>query len=136
MSWFARFALKAVFPSGGALPGIAETDLDGFLERLRAEAPPMVVLGLEAGAILFTFSPLITIGVPLPAFLLPPRLLELHANRLTSHPIYIVRQLMVALKTFAGLCWGADPEVRRAFNLTPYIADPGSWKESSEEALP
>ena len=39
MSWFTRFAIQAIFPPTAALPGVADTNLKGFLRDLHATAP-------------------------------------------------------------------------------------------------
>ncbi len=85
-------------------------------------------IGVLAGGVVFAISPLFTIGVPLPAFLLPERMLERHAQKVTVFPIYLLRQSIFLVKLAAGLCWGADPAVRRQLALPPYPEDPGTWQ--------
>jgi hypothetical protein len=128
--WLIKFAMSTIMPRTEALPGIADTDLNGFLRRLRAESDSLYWWGLVLGAVLFAFTPLVTVGVPLPAFWLPRKLLERHAERLLSHPVYIVRQGVFLVRLSAGMCWGADPRVRAYFALAPYAPDPGTFRET------
>ncbi|MFO0577629.1 MAG: hypothetical protein U1A78_26795 [Polyangia bacterium] len=120
--------LAALYPRTEHLPGIVDTGLAEFLPRLRREAAPLLRLGLYAGCVLFVLCPLFTVYVPLPSFLLPRRLLDRHADRITQVRPYAVRSLMMLVKMAAGLCWGADPAVRAQFGLPPLPADPQGWR--------
>lgn len=120
----------ALYPATDALPGIADTGLDAFLERTSREATPLIRLGLWLATWIFTVTPLFTVGWPLPSFLLPTATRERHASKICSHPIYLIRQSVFVLKMMAGLCWGAHPKVREVMNLPAYPADPGTWRTS------
>jgi hypothetical protein len=122
--------MEAMLPRSDTLPGIADTDLAGFLRRMRRDANRRYWLGLVVSALFFAVSPMFTIGVPLPAFALPRSLLDRHAGRLLAHPLYLVRQTGFLLRLSAGMCWGADPRVRTCFALPPYAADPGTFRTS------
>ncbi len=126
--WLIKFAMCTLMPRTDALPGIGDTELDAFLRRMRADAEPLYWLGLVVGAVVFAISPLVTVGVPLPAFWLPRRLRERHADRLLSHPVYVLRQAVFLVRLSAGLCWGADPVVRSRLALAPYAPDPGTFR--------
>jgi fumarate reductase subunit D len=130
MIWLIKFAMRTMMPPSDSLEGIADTDLDGFLRRMRREADPLFWLGLVAGAVVFAISPLLTVGIPLPAFLLPAGALQRHAERLLAHRIYMLRQAVFLVRLSAGMCWGADPRVRAHFALAPYAADPGTFRTS------
>ena len=54
MSWFTRFAIEAIYPPTDDLPGVAETDLAGFLADLHANAPPLMRVGLWLATVVFT----------------------------------------------------------------------------------
>ena len=129
MIWLIKFAMLTMMPRSNRLPGIVDTDVDGFLRRMRVDAEPVYWLGLVVGAIVFALAPLVTVGVPLPAFWLPRRLLDRHAERLVSHPIYLLRQAVFLVRLSAGMCWGADPAVRARFALAPYGPDPGTFRD-------
>ena len=130
MIWLIKFAMCTMMPRTPELPGIGDTDVDGFLRRLKNDADTIYWLGLVLGAIVFTITPLITIAVPLPAFWLPRGLLDRHAERLVAHPIYMLRQAAALVRLSAGMCWGADSAVRARFNLPPYGPDPGTFRTS------
>ena len=130
MIWLIKFAMCTMMPRTPALPGIADTDLDGFLRKLKKESEMIYWLGLVLGALVFAITPLITVGVPLPAFWLPRGLRALHAERLVAHPIYMLRQAAALVRLSAGMCWGADSAVRARFNLPPYGPDPGTFRTS------
>ncbi len=85
-------------------------------------------LGLYAATLLFVLLPIWTVYTPLPSLLLSPSRLDRHANQLASSRIYLLRQLMLLLKTVGGLLWGADPEVRQALGLSPLGPDPGTCR--------
>ena len=85
---------------------------------------------MAPGAIVFAITPLVTLGIPLPAFALPASLLERHAQRILAHPIYVLRQAVFLVRLSAGMCWGADPRVRASFALAPYPPDPGTFRQS------
>jgi hypothetical protein len=127
--WLIKFAMLTMMPRTDSLPGIADTDLDGFLRRMRLEAEPVYWLGLVVGAIVFVLTPLVTVGVPLPAFFLPRKMLQRHAERLVMHPVYVLRQAVFLVRLSAGMCWGADTSVRACFALAPYNPDPGTFRE-------
>jgi hypothetical protein len=128
MLWLIKFSMAAMMPRSAALPGIADTDIDGFLRRLRADAEPLYWLGLVLGAVVFVLTPVLTVGLPLPAFWLPKALLSRHAERLLAHRLYFVRQAVFLVRLSAGMCWGADPTVRSRFALAPYAPDPGTFR--------
>ena len=130
MLWLIKFAMCTLMPRTSALAGLADTDLDGFLRRLRREAEPRFWLGVLVGAVVFTITPLVTVGVPLPAFWLPRSVLDRHATRILSHPIYLLRQSVFLLRLSAGMCWGADTAVRATFALPAYGPDPGTFRQS------
>lgn len=130
MLWLIKFAMVAMMPRTDRLPGIADCDLDGFLRRMRADADFMYWLGLVLGGVVFALTPILTIYVPLPAFFLPKRLLERHAERILGTRIYLVRQAVFLVRLSAGMCWGADPAVRAKFALSPYTPDPGTFRRS------
>src|SRR5580698_7202012 len=117
--WLIKFAMRTLMPRTEALPGIEDTELDAFLRRMRADAEPLYWLGLVVGAVVFAVSPILTVWIPLPAFWLPRRALERHADRLLSHRLYLLRQAVFLVRLSAGLCWGADPAVRARLALAP-----------------
>ena len=128
MIWLIKLAMCAMMPRTAKLPGIADTDLDGFLRRMRNDADTVYWMGLVAGTWEFTLTPLFTVFLPLPSFLLPKRLLTRHAEKILASRIYIFRQAVFLLRLSAGMCWGADPAVRAKFALPAYGPDPGTFR--------
>lgn len=128
MIWLIRSAMCAFFPRAEGLPGVADVGIDAFLERFREETSRLMWVGLVLGAVVFAITPLFTIGVPLPSFLLPKRALDRHANKIASHPVYVLRQAVFLVKMVGGLCWGSHPDVRRIMELPPYPPDPGTFR--------
>jgi hypothetical protein len=105
-------------------------DLDEFLGRFRRDASGLLRLGVAAGLFLFVCTPLLTVYVPLPSFLLPQRMLDRHADRIATYPAYPLRSLILVLKLVAGLCWGAHPVVRERLGLPPLPPDPQEWRRA------
>ncbi len=125
-----RSAMLAFYPRTDELPGLEDTGIDEFLRQFKRETTFLMWLGTVMGALVYHFSPLITIFVPLPAFLLSKRLRDKHAHALGAHPIYLVRQTAMLVKLPAGLCWGRHPAVRAKFALPPLPPDPDTWRTS------
>ena len=123
-------AMRDFMPRTAALPGIEDTDVAGFLRRMRREADTAYWLGLVIGTIVYNLTPLLTVHVPLPAVLLPARLRDLHARRIVDSKSYMIRQAVFLVRLSAGMCWGGDAAVRARFELAPYGADPGTFRTS------
>jgi hypothetical protein len=123
-----RQAMCAMLPGGGGLPGLAPERAAAFVAQLRRESSFLFWLGIVGGAFVFTVTPLMTVFVPLPSFLLPARLLDRHAQGIATTRVYVFRQAVFLLKTAAGMAWGMDPEIRARFALAPYEGDPGTWR--------
>lgn len=129
MVWLVRSAILILYPRS-ALPGAADCNLDAFLAQFKREVPFIVWVGTVFGALMFHLTPLLTVFVPLPAFLLPAGLADKHAQKMSSFPLYFVRQPVFLVKMCAGFAWGADPHVRARLGLKPLVADPGTWRQS------
>lgn len=130
INWLARSAMVTFYPRSEQFPGIDEMPLDEYLARFKRESAPLMWAGFVLGTLFFHLTPLFTVFIPLPAFALPASTRERHAQRLSSHRIYYVRQPVFLLKMIAGLLWGSDPAVRARLGLAPYPADPGTWRRS------
>ena len=121
-------AIVLLYPRTPELPGAEDCDLDAFLKRYREETTPLVWAGVVLGAIVFHFTPILTVKVPLPAFALPPKLADRHANAISATDSYLLRQAIFLVKLVAGLAWGSHPDVRKHFALPPLAADPDDWR--------
>ena len=130
VNWFIQHAMKALYPRAEGLPGIEDTGLPEFLRRYRRETTPLMWLGLLVGTFVFIGSPLLTVYLPVPSFVLSRALLDRHAHRIACSRFYYVRQALLLVKLAAGLCWGAHPSVREKFAMAPYPADPDTWRTS------
>ncbi len=61
MNDLVRFALTAFFPRVGELPGLAELDIDRKVAKLRREATWLVWFGIVVAALIFQFTPILTV---------------------------------------------------------------------------
>ena len=93
------------YPRTETFPGIEDTGLDDFIVRFRQESSWLFWLGIVCGTAIFHATPLLTVFLPVPAFVLPARLREKHAQRIVSSRIYLLAQAVFLLKLTAGLCW-------------------------------
>lgn len=130
-----RWTLAAVFPSTPSLPGLDRLDTDAALSEVLG-GPPLLRLGLYGSVLAFLCCPLLTIGWPLPAPLLPRDTLDRHAAAMAGSRLYLLRQAMLMLKTVGGLLWGAHPEVRAALGLPAYGDDPGTFRGDALRPAP
>lgn len=129
------WTLQTTFPPFGDLPGLQRPATLIFLRKLFADSPPLIRIALLASTAVFILSPVITVFVPLPAFLLPRPLLDRHAHKLATHPVYILRGVMLMIKTIGGLQWGADVEVRAKLAMQPYPPDPDTFRTGRDATL-
>lgn len=123
-----RAAAVMLYPRTDSMPGIDECDLDAFLVRFKAESPLLMWVGVAFGALVFHLTPVLTVGWPVPAPLLPRHLQHRHAHELSLTENYLLRQIVFLLKFPLGLAWGAHPSVRALYALPPYPRDPGTWR--------
>jgi hypothetical protein len=121
-----RFAMVAFYPREGDLPGLADLGIDDQVAALRRDATWLFWLGIVGAAVFFQLSPILTVRRPWPAVFLTPEQLDTHAHRIATHPVYLVRQIIMLLKLMAGVFWGQSPEVRAYLHLPAYGADPGT----------
>lgn len=124
----------AFYPSIDGLRGLDTMDGAAFVQKIREESPPLFWLGILAGTAVFQLSPLLTVGWPVPAFLLPAHVRDRHAHNMSGSRIYLVRQCSVLLKMGASFCWASDPALRAQWGLPLYEEDPGTFRPSSEDA--
>jgi hypothetical protein len=124
-----RFSMRTLFPAHAGMPGVGECDLKPFLEQFWREAAPVMKLGLALSTILYILTPIFTVYIPLPLFLLPRGLRDKHADRASTSGIYLLRSATLLVTMVAGLAWGANAQVRRRFALEPLSPDPGTWRE-------
>ncbi len=126
MNEWVRFALVAFYPRVDDLPGLAELGVEDKIAALRRESTLLFWTGIVAAAVFFQLSPIVTLGIPLPAVWLTEDQLDRHAYKLATFPVYVIRQLVVLLKLMAGVFWGESKEIRAFIHLPAYGADPGT----------
>jgi hypothetical protein len=119
-----------LYPGDDELPGVESCDVDSFLDRFAREANPAMYAGVVAGSVIYTLSPVLTLGKLRPSFLLSKEDRDAHANHMSTTDRYLLRQTTFIVKLVAGLCWGQHPTVRKKMNLEPYPEDPGTFRTS------
>lgn len=124
------WTLGVVFPSTPQLPGLDAIDCQPLLRNLSAQAPFTIRATMHLSVLLFCLTPILTLGIPLPAFLLSKAQVDRHAQKLSMSSIYLLRQIMLMIKTIGGLIWGAAPEVRQKFGMVPYPGDTSGWRQA------
>lgn len=134
MSWITKTAMKTLMPSGGyhGLKGLEDEHLEAFLAKFKREAPLHLRGGVQVASLFVLASPLLTVGTPLPSFLLSDDLRDEHAYKLATHKNYLVRQATMAVKYVAGLAWGTDPDVRDDVGVVPLGPDPGTFRRGDQ----
>lgn len=128
MEFLVRSALSALLPPADGLPGVEDCEVRSFVSKLKKDADPVFWIGTVAGASVFTATPVLTLGLPLPAFALPRRLRDRHAQKIATHRIYLLRQPVFLLKMVAGMCWVEHPDVRDHLNLPSAEPEPPTWR--------
>jgi hypothetical protein len=121
-----RAALITFFPRVDDLPGLDELGVDEKIEALRRDTTRLFWFGLVAASLFFQISPILTVRRPWPAALLTPEQRDEHAHRIATHPVYLIRQIIMLLKLVGGLLWGQSPEIRAFLSLPSYGPDPGT----------
>jgi len=85
-------------------------------------------IGIAAATFVFMITPIITVYLPLPAFLLRGRMLERHTTKLLGHRSYLIRQVVFLLKMVGGLCWGEHDKARARLGRPALPPDPRTWQ--------
>lgn len=128
-------ALAACFPSTQLLPGLSRRRAGPAVNELLAQANWTLWAGTVGSALAFHLLPVLTVGWPLPALLLPRATRDRHAQAMATHRIYLLRMAMTMLKTVGGLLWGADPQLRALLHMPAYPADPGTHRDDRFNAV-
>ena len=136
MNELVRFAMVAFFPRVGDLPGLANLGVDEKIAALRRESTRLFWTGIVAAAFFFQISPILTVRRPWPAAFLTEDQLDAHAHALATHPVYLIRQIIVLLKLMGGVFWGQSPEIRAFLSLPAYGEDPGTRRIEAKVARP
>jgi hypothetical protein len=111
---WAGAALGAMFPGSGdgGLAGIAAMDIAGFLRQMMQRLPFRAALGLRVAVWIAALAPLFELGRATTIARLKPSDRERLVVRLIKSRLYIVRSLIMMLKTFGALLYAGDASVR------------------------
>jgi hypothetical protein len=111
---WAEAAIGAIFP-GSREDGFADIramDVPGFLQRVMRTVPLQAAFGLRVAIWLVALAPLLVIGrfATIAGLALPDR--EKVVARLVSSRAYVIRSLVMILKTMGALLYAGDDGVR------------------------
>jgi hypothetical protein len=123
-----QHCLVAMFPPTDDFPGIATMDLPQYVTRFLSDASWLLWLGTVGSSLLFVATPIVTIYVPLPSFLLTRTALDRHAQNAADSNIYLLRNASFLVKMIGGLHWAGTPAIRSTFHMAPYPPDPQNWR--------
>lgn len=104
----------AMIPAAGGRPGVCDLDLAAFWALYDESSPPLVKLGLRAAVWVLTLMPICS-GRLRPFTSLDPAQRDAFLVAASASPFYPVRQLVMAVKTFAAFAYFQDAVVRRQF---------------------
>lgn len=108
-----RVVVETLLPSGADTRlggGALDRGFEAFLGDFEATAPPRLRLGFTVGVLAATWVAPILIGRFPPLGLYSPDTRERALDAMSR--TYLLRQLLLVLKTVVAFCYGADPEVR------------------------
>lgn len=98
-------------PESG-LPSIAALDLRAFWEDLDRAAPPLLRFGLRGSVWALSLLPIVIVGVPRTFVGLDDEARQRFLDRAAGSGSFLVRQVLLTLKTVACLAYLRDPAVR------------------------
>lgn len=109
--WAVRL-FAAILPARPPLPPFAALDLTSFWATLHHTAPPLLHLGGRLAVWFLTWAPVLYVGRFRSLAGLPLAEPETYIARVAASRSFLVRQLLVTLKTLACLAYFADAQVR------------------------
>jgi hypothetical protein len=118
---WAGAALGAMFPGSCdvGLDGIGAMDVAGFMHAMMRRLPLRSALGLRVAVWIAALAPLFELGRVTTIARLKPSDRERLVVRLVKSRLYIVRSLMMMLKTFGALLYAGDASVRARLTAAP-----------------
>lgn len=129
---------EALYPSGVAedlAVGAADVGMDAFVPRLVDMLPHSSALLLRLAVWVVLLSPPL-LGLGARTFLgLDVTGRDRAVSRLADHRFYLVRELTMLWKAFAGMGYAGDPRVRAALGIAPAADPPGLPSVSDPVAL-
>ena len=106
----------AMIPAAGGRPGLGDLDLRAFWELFDEAAPALARLGLRAAVWILNLLPLV-FGRFRTFSSLDPAGRDAFLAAAAGSRFYLVRQLMMTLKTFAVFAYFQDPGVRKRYEV-------------------
>lgn len=106
----ARAAYDAMYPgdpSGRVKTGIADGDIEGFLDDVGASWEWLAFTALRAGLLLIAVSSIVFARTIVPFWELPRERRLAVLDRLYKSDVYVVRQVITMQKATAGFLYGA-----------------------------
>jgi hypothetical protein len=124
---WAEAAMGAIFPGSAAdgLRDIRAMDVRGFLRQVMACVPFQAALGLRAAVWLVALAPLFVLGrlATITGLAIADR--EKVVATLVASRSYVVRSLVLILKTIGALLYAGDDGVRARMSAPAAAAAPG-----------
>lgn len=108
----AHAAFETIFPGAGGMVGIGQMDCDGYVRELYAQLPFRAAMGLRAAIWVAALAPLFVIGRWATFAALRTAEREAVLKKLFASSSYLVRQMVMILKTLGALLYAAHPSVR------------------------
>lgn len=113
---WARVAFIAIYPGFDGLAGIASMDTDAFLVELCRVVPFKSAMGLRLGIWLVALAPLFVLRRFATIASLGAGDRERLIASLLMSPSYVVRQLVLILKTMGAMLYAGSAPVRARLN--------------------
>lgn len=113
-------ALAALIPAQASVRfplGALDTGSLALAEDMLDKSPFLAGLGVRAAIWVAYLFPLVVLKKPRTLAGLSAEEKEVYLNRLYDHPIYLIRQTILLLKSVACLSYLADDRVREALGL-------------------
>jgi hypothetical protein len=112
---WARATLGTIYPAApeaGVTQGIADMDLAGFIDELAEALPAITFFGIRLFLLLVALSPLFVIGKPRTMAGLGEKDREAVVWKIGHSDIYLVRQMVMALKATFAFFFGGGAELQ------------------------
>ncbi len=127
------FAMNEVMPPHDGMPGIIDTNAEAFLKEFKKNAHPIMRLGFWASVWVYVLSPVFTVYIPLPAFLLSEKKRFQHMEIYSNSHSFVFSQLWLLQKMITGMCWGMDDKVRAYYGYQPYSPELGDFRKGDRQ---
>lgn len=113
-----------------AYPGADTLPLDAFIRDYFAHTPPGSSIGIRLASVLLTLLLCLRKARPLQRIARQERAEFL--ARLSTHKIYVLRELPMLLKLTAFLAWDAQDEVHRQLGVIGPLGPPAQWLNTED----